>query len=68
MLRLLWSVVLVFLWALPAQAQQDFLQPEEAFQLSVSKQADGQLRLHWDISQVTKRLAKSHLVLRSEAC
>lgn len=50
MLRLLWSVVLAFLSALPAQAQQDFLQPEEAFQLSVSKQADGQLRLNWDIS------------------
>jgi thiol:disulfide interchange protein DsbD len=50
MLRLLWSVVLAFLWALPAQAEQDFLQPEEAFQLSVSKQADGQLRLNWDIS------------------
>ena len=50
MLRLLWSVVLTFLWALPAQAQPDFLQPEEAFKLSVSKQADGQLRLNWDIS------------------
>ncbi|MHB8950798.1 MAG: protein-disulfide reductase DsbD, partial [Rhodoferax sp.] len=50
MLRMLWSVVLVFLWALPAQAQQDFLQPEEAFQLTVSKQGDGQLRLNWDIS------------------
>lgn len=50
MLRLWWSVVLVFLWVLPAQAQQNFLQPEKAFQLSVSKQADGQLRLNWDIS------------------
>jgi thiol:disulfide interchange protein DsbD len=50
MLRLLWSVVLTLVWALPAQAQPDFLQPEEAFQLSVSKQADGQLRLNWDIS------------------
>ena len=50
MLRLLWSVFLTCVWALPVQAQQDFLQPEAAFQLSVSKQADGQLRLHWDIS------------------
>ncbi|MDO9195674.1 protein-disulfide reductase DsbD [Rhodoferax sp.] len=52
MLRLLWSVVLLAMsWALPAQAQQDFLQPEQAFRLNVSKQADGQLRLNWDISQ-----------------
>ena len=50
MLRVLWSVVLALLWALPAQAQQDFLQPEQAFQLTISKQADGQLRLNWDIS------------------
>ncbi|NDP38812.1 MAG: protein-disulfide reductase DsbD [Rhodoferax sp.] len=51
MLRLLWSVVLLAMsWALPAHAQQDFLQPEQAFRLSVSKQADGQLRLNWDIS------------------
>jgi thioredoxin:protein disulfide reductase len=50
MLRVLWSVVLVFLWALPAQAQQKFLQPQEAFQLTVNKQADGQFRLNWDIS------------------
>lgn len=50
MLRLLWLIVLTLVWALPAQAQPDFLQPEEAFQLRVSKQADGQLRLNWDIS------------------
>lgn len=50
MLRLLWSVVLAFIWALPAQAQHDFLPQEEAFQLTVSKQADGQLHLNWDIS------------------
>ncbi|MFZ3084446.1 protein-disulfide reductase DsbD [Rhodoferax ferrireducens] len=52
MLRLLWSVVMLTMWwALPAHAQQDFLQPEQAFRLNVSKQADGQLRLNWDISQ-----------------
>jgi len=52
MLRLLWSVVMLIMWwALPAHAQQDFLQPEQAFRLNVSKQADGQLRLNWDISQ-----------------
>lgn len=50
MLHMLWSVVLAVLWVLPAQAQPDFLQPEEAFQLTVNKQADGQLRLNWDIS------------------
>ncbi|MGB4359548.1 MAG: protein-disulfide reductase DsbD [Rhodoferax sp.] len=52
MLRLLWSVVLLaMLWALPAHAQQDFLQPEQAFRLNVSKQTDGQVRLNWDISK-----------------
>ena len=51
MLRLLWSVVLLaMLWAQPAHAQQNFLQPEQAFRMNVSKQADGQLRLNWDIS------------------
>lgn len=52
MLRLLWSVVLLAMsWALPAHAQQDFLQPEQAFRLNVSKQTDGQVRLNWDISK-----------------
>jgi thiol:disulfide interchange protein DsbD len=52
MLRLLWSVVMLTMWwALPAHAQQDFLQPEQAFRLNVSKRADGQVRLNWDISQ-----------------
>ena len=52
MLRLLWSVVLLAMsWALPAHAQQDFLQPEQAFRLNVSKQTDGQVRLNWDVSQ-----------------
>ncbi len=52
MLRLLWSIVMLTMWwALPAHAEQDFLQPEQAFRLNVSKQADGQVRLNWDISQ-----------------
>lgn len=52
MLRLLRSVMLLAMsWVLPAHAQQDFLQPQQAFRLSVSKQADGLLRLTWDISQ-----------------
>jgi thiol:disulfide interchange protein DsbD len=52
MLRLVWSIVMLTLWwALPVHAQQDFLQPEQAFRLNVSKQADGLLRLNWDISQ-----------------
>ncbi len=52
MLRWLWSIMLLtMLWSLPAHAEQDFLQPEQAFRLNVSKQADGQVRLNWDISQ-----------------
>ncbi len=52
MLRLVWSIVmLTLLSALPAHAQQGFLQPEEAFRLNVSKQADGQVRLNWEISK-----------------
>ena len=52
MLRLLWSIMmLAMLWALPAHAQQDFLQPEQAFRLNITKQADGQLRLNWEISK-----------------
>ena len=52
MLRWVWSVVMLTMWwALPAHAQQGFLQPEQAFRLNVSKQADGQLRLNWGISQ-----------------
>jgi thiol:disulfide interchange protein DsbD len=52
MLRWVWSIVMLILWwALPVHAEQNFLQPEEAFHLNVSKQADGQLRLTWDISQ-----------------
>lgn len=51
MRRLLWSIVmLTMLWALPARAQQDFLAPEQAFRLTVAKQADGQVRLNWKIS------------------
>ncbi|WP_293605043.1 protein-disulfide reductase DsbD [Polaromonas sp. UBA4122] len=52
MLRLLWSIVMLTMWwALPAHAQQDFLQPEQAFRLNIIKQADGQLRLNWEISR-----------------
>jgi thiol:disulfide interchange protein DsbD len=52
MLRLLWSIVMLTMWwALPAHAQQDFLQPKQAFRLNIVKQADGQLRLNWEISK-----------------
>lgn len=55
MLRLAWSVVtwmvLGALAGLPAHAEQQYLQAEEAFRLSVSKQPDGQVRLTWDISK-----------------
>lgn len=52
MLRLFWSfVVLTLLWALPAHAQQDFLPVEQAFPLTVSQDGDGQVRLHWKISE-----------------
>lgn len=51
MRRLLCSIVMLpLLWALPAQAEQDFLPPEQAFQLSVTRQADGQVGLRWIIS------------------
>ena len=55
MLRRVWSVVmLTVFWALPglsAHAQQDYLKPEEAFRLSVTRQADDQVRLTWEISK-----------------
>lgn len=51
MLRWLGSIILwALLAALPAQAQQDFLQSDEAFRLTTTQQADGQIRLRWDIS------------------
>ncbi|OZA12035.1 MAG: thiol:disulfide interchange protein, partial [Hydrogenophilales bacterium 17-62-8] len=52
MLRSFWSVVVLsLLWALPAHAQEDFLPVEQAFRLSVSQDADGQVRLNWKISE-----------------
>ena len=55
MLRRVWSVVMLMLfWALPglsAHAQQDYLEPAEAFRLSVTRQADDQVRLTWEISK-----------------
>lgn len=52
MLRWFWSmVVLSLLWVLPAHAQNDFLPPEQAFRLSVTKADDGLLRLNWKISE-----------------
>lgn len=52
MLRLLGLIVmLTMLWALPAHAQQDFLPPEQAFRLTIIKQADAQVRLDWKISK-----------------
>ena len=52
MLRLLWSVLmLTMFWAVPAHAQTDYLQPEQAFRLNITKQVDGQVRLTWKISK-----------------
>ena len=52
MLRLLYLIVMVpVLWALPAHAQQDFLPVDQAFQLDVTRQADGQIGLNWTISK-----------------
>ena len=61
MVRWGWSVVtwmvlgaltgLTGLAGLPAHAEQQFLQPEEAFRLSVSKQAGQEVRLTWDIAK-----------------
>ncbi len=55
MLRRIWSVVMLMLFwvlpGLPAHAQQEYLKPEEAFRLSVTRQADDQMRLTWEISK-----------------
>jgi thiol:disulfide interchange protein DsbD len=52
MLRLFWPIVmLTLLWVLPAHAQNDFLPPEQAFRLTVTKADDGLLRLNWKISE-----------------
>jgi thiol:disulfide interchange protein DsbD len=52
MLRLVWLIVMLTMWwALPSHAQQNFLQPEQAFRLTVTKQADGQVRMNWEISK-----------------
>lgn len=55
MMRWFWSmVVLSLLWVLPAHAQEgqnDFLPPEQAFRLTVSRADDGLLRLNWLISE-----------------
>lgn len=55
MLRWVCSVVtwmvLGALSGLPAHAEQEYLKPEEAFRLGVSKQADEQVRLTWDIAK-----------------
>ena len=58
MRRLLYSMMstlsmLALLWAVPMHvlAEQDYLKPEQAFQLSVGKEPDGQVRLQWKISE-----------------
>ena len=52
MLRFLGSIVmLTMFWALPAHAEPDYLQPEQAFRLNITKQVDGQMRLTWTISK-----------------
>lgn len=55
MLRWVWSVVtwmvLGALAGAQAHAEQQYLQPEEAFRLSVSKQAGQEVRLTWDVAK-----------------
>lgn len=52
MLRFFLSiVVLSLLWVLPAHAEDNFLSPEQAFRLTVTKADDGLLRLNWKISE-----------------
>ena len=52
MLRLLWSIiVLTMLWVPPVHAQEDFLPPEQAFRLTVTKGGDDLVRLNWKISE-----------------
>ncbi|WP_293935990.1 protein-disulfide reductase DsbD [Iodobacter sp.] len=52
MLRSLWiGLLLALLWLPFAQAEDNFLPPEQAFKLVVSKEQSGQIKLHWDIAQ-----------------
>lgn len=52
LMRYVWSIMmLTLLSVLSAHVQQDFVQPEQAFRLNVSKQADAQVRLNWEISK-----------------
>ncbi|MDP5008736.1 MAG: protein-disulfide reductase DsbD, partial [Glaciimonas sp.] len=51
MLRILWSFLLLTLFSgLPAHAENSFLPPEQAFNLTVTKEDHGQVRLNWQIS------------------
>ncbi len=51
MSRFLWLLaILGMLWQAPAHAEEDFLPPEQAFQLTVVPQADGRVSLNWKIS------------------
>ncbi len=52
MLRWLLSTVgLAMLWVLPANAENNFLPPEQAFRLTVTTEGNGQVRLNWKISE-----------------
>ncbi|MFH1818694.1 MAG: protein-disulfide reductase DsbD [Pseudomonadota bacterium] len=52
MLRWFGSLIMLLpLWALPAHAQEDFLPVEQAFRLTINRDGDGQVRLHWKISE-----------------
>ena len=52
MLRLFWPIaVLAMLWVLPIHAEEGFVPAEQAFRLSVTKNADGLVRLNWKISK-----------------
>ncbi|WP_223145872.1 protein-disulfide reductase DsbD [Iodobacter fluviatilis] len=52
MLRSLWiGLLLALLWLPFAQAEENFLPPEQAFKLVVSQEKSGQIKLHWDIAQ-----------------
>lgn len=50
--RLLWSIIVPpILWVPQIHAREDFLPPEQAFRLTVTKDGDDLARLNWKISE-----------------
>ena len=51
MWRMLCLILLTLSWCAPTHAEQDYLAPEQAFQFSVDKLSDNEVRLMWKISE-----------------